>query len=247
VSRIIIIFLLFITVTFMGTGCGKKAAPDPPKSRTELTAELFEALGAKDHKTALLKIERLRELDPASVFLAKLEMIERNNASIQDVQELVDDGKIHEAMETLDRTYAKNPKQKGLLEAKEELRIINAIDKIVKSINNPQSPVSMAQDIVKLKKIMKTYKPAEIFAPFIKEKIEQAYAMENNKGSRVNKSAGENKSTVSSDSANGRAVFGLCSDIRILLEERNPTVFTVVAELEVEQPGHPIVRKFFKE
>ena len=61
-------------------GCGRVSeAPPPPTTRANLVLELFDSLASKDHALSLKKIEKLRALDSSNIFLANLEISERDN------------------------------------------------------------------------------------------------------------------------------------------------------------------------
>ena len=115
--RIVSICVALALALFCGA-CAKKRAPDPPKSRMQLTIELFEALDSGDHKTALVKIERLREIDPSNIFLAKLNKHEAARAHLTGVQAMLDEGDLPGAERELARVVDSQGKSKLYQQAK---------------------------------------------------------------------------------------------------------------------------------
>lgn len=216
------VFLILVALSL--ASCSKKEIPEPPRVYRQLLLELLSSLEKGDHKTALAKIARLRDIDKTNIFLAKLENSERNNMYITEAQEYLDQNNPDKAMKIIQDAINAHGKHKLLLDTKNEIYQLKVISNLVNSMNNPTSAVKVAKDAVRFKALIKNYPPASVFNPFIQEKI--ALALEMEKGE------------------NSRSVSDLSSDIILMAEGKDPAVTHLISELAVESPNHPLVREY---
>ncbi len=203
-------------------GCSKKKeSPEPPTARSELVLGLFSALNKKDHNLALGKIERLRKLDSGNIFLAGLEMKEKNNAVIYEIQKLLDSGKIEEAITLTDDFILKRGRNEDFISIQNELQVIKQLKETIAALNDPSSSTRLARNAAKLKAIAARYKPAETFIPYANEKLALA------------------KKLFSADKK--KAVEDLSLEITGLMSKRDPKAANVIAILAIENPEHPVI------
>jgi len=205
-------------------GCSKQVAPDPPRSRSRLTLELFEALQAGDHKTALAKVERLRSIDKTNLFLAQLQNIETDNVVIKEAGEALKKYEPQKAVKILDKAIKLHGQRDSLLDAKKQIISLMELNSCIKELKNPSNALSMAKAAVTLKKMGESDKSLKVFDGFIKDSIERAYTLEK--------------------SENERAFFSLASDIKACSENGNWAAPYMLAELALESPSNPLVEEY---
>lgn len=213
--------LLIFSCAISG-GCSKKTdAPEPPTSRSTLVLDLFSALDRKDHNSALGKIERLRKLDSGNLFLASLEIREKNNAAISEIQKLLDDGKVEEAINMTNDYMLKRGRNEDFISIQDELQVIKQLKGTIDALNDPSSSTRLARNAAKLKTIASRYKPAEAFIPYANEKLAQA------------------KKLFSTEKK--KAVEDLSLEITGLMSKKDPKAVNAIAILAIENPEHPVI------
>lgn len=204
-------------LTILTAGCSERRAPDPPTAKSELTLELINAIGEKDHQTAINKIQRLRVLDKGNVFLAVLESRQRENLVIAEAQAALDAGDVAGALKVVDDNIAANGQTRGLLDAQSELKNLLRIKSIIKSMQHPGDSLSLTKDCLTLRKLGADYAPARKLDPFISAKIELAREMH----------AREKALTL----------FNLRSELTAAIDDGDhPTSGTALAMLRIEAP-----------
>lgn len=218
------VFVILISFFICGCGKARTPAPAPPRTRSQLVLELFSALEAGDHKTALSKTIRLRKLEPNNVFLHQLKSIEENNIIIENVQALLDKDELDKAIFEVDEAIKKLGSNNDLLTVKQELEKLTEIKEIFETFSKSQSSTELARTAARLKTIASDYKPAEILIPLANKKLEL---------SRMMMSWGKK-----------RAIDDLCSDLDIMLVERMPEAAGLFAILSIEKPEHPALKEY---
>lgn len=216
--------VLLFSCGFLGACSKKREVPDPPTSRSELVLDLFSALGKKDHNTALGKIERLRKLDSGNLFLANLEMKEKNNAAISEIQKLLNEGKLEEAINLNNDFMLKRGRNEDFISIQNELQVLKQLKDTVDALNDPSSSTRLARNAAKLKTMASKYKPAEAFIPYANEKLAQA------------------KKLFSSEKK--KAVEDMSLEIIGLISKKDPKAANVIAILAIENPEHPVIMAY---
>ena len=92
----------------LSSGCSKQKVPPPPKTQPELLLEIYDAARKQQFNAALLKIQKMRALDPTSVFLAELENTIRFNRMTAVVNTYINTGKFEAALHSI-QEYEKDP------------------------------------------------------------------------------------------------------------------------------------------
>jgi hypothetical protein len=161
----------------MFTGCGRQQAPSPPKTRPELINDTLNVLKHKEHDIALKKIERLRELEPTNVFLANLEILEKNNAIISHAQEEVNKFNLQKALDTINEGIKKYGRHKDLLKAQKKLAVAAKIESILNKFKQPKDSNHLRKAATVLKEISLKYPPAKPFTAVAEQQLKKSKRM----------------------------------------------------------------------
>lgn len=203
-------------------GCSKKKeSPEPPTARSTLVLDLFSALNKKDHNSALGKVERLRKLDSGNLFLANLEIKEKNNATVSEIQKLLNDGKVEDAINLNNDYLLKRGRNEDFVSIQNELQTIKQLKDTIAALNDPTNSTRLARNAAKLKTLASNYKPAEAFIPYANEKLALA------------------KKLFSAEKK--KAVEDLALEITGLMSKKDPKTVNVMAILAIENPEHPVI------
>ena len=189
--------------------------------RANIVLETFNALENREHKAALKKIARLREIDPNNVFLANLEILERNNSVLSEAQRKIDEDDIKGALDIVSEGIRKYGKQNDLVNAEKKLKVVVKIRELLEVFKAPHDADQLHIAASQLKQIGDTYKPASIFLSIADTQLKYAEKMHK----------WEMK----------RAVDGLCSDINTMQQENDPDVALLYAVLEIADPANPVL------
>lgn len=219
---------IFLSMTALGVlllaGCGQGPPPDPPKSRTDLVLDILEALERRDHKVALKKVERLRELDPTNVFLANLEILERNNSIIIEAQEEINKGDLSGALKKVNDGMKKHGRHKDLVTASKKLAVAARINEILEIFKDPKHSARLRTAALQLKEISTKYRPARPFLPLSEEMVLEAKRMD----------IWETK----------RGIETFCSYIDERIDQEDPDLKLLFAVLEVADPYNPTLLNY---
>lgn len=219
---------LYFGMIFIGAllinGCGKKTPPPPPRSQPELVLGILDALKQKKHDIALKKLERLRELEPTNVFLANLEILERNNAIIVQAQDEINDGNLSGALEKVNEGIRKHGRHKDLVTASKKLAIATRISEILDVFKHPRDSAGLRKAALQLKEIGTKYSPAKPFVPLAEQKLVLAKKMD----------VWETR----------RAIESFCSFLDEMLDQEDQDVPVLFAVLEVTDPYNPTLLNY---
>ncbi len=216
-------FFLYVLATF--TGCGKREKTfEPPSTRAKLVIGLFDSLEKKNHDLSLKKIEKLRVLDPSNVFLANLEMIEKNNIVVCEVQKDINDGNLAGSRERIEKIMRKIGIDDTLVSLQDELNTVAQIQNVLNIFAaGGLDSVSMARNAGVLKDCAEKYKPAGFMVSLANEKLAEA-----------------KKLRIWEDK---RSLEDLISDYRLTLRKNSILAGTVLASLTVESGNSEDLQK----
>jgi hypothetical protein len=220
------IYTVFSFLVLVLVGCGREHVPDPPLLKSKIVLDTFKALEDREHEIAIKKISRLRELDPSNVFLANLEVLERNNSVIKAAQAKIDENDLKGALAMISDGIMKYGRHNNLMKVQKKLKIITKIEDILKVFKSPRDSDHLLGAATQLKKIGDVYKPSAIFLPLAKEKIAEAGVMHN----------WEMK----------RAVIDLVSQMDDMQKAGDEDMPLLYAILENEDPENPVVRNYLE-
>ncbi|GEM_PF-2563419 len=212
-----------LAVSFvLSGGCfKKKESPAPPTVRSRLVQETFTALEKGEHKTAINKIERLRELDATNVFLATLNNKEKSNSTITDIQSLLNEGKLDEAIKMTDDYMFKEGRSDEFLAIQNELQTLKQLKEAVDAVNDTSNVTRLARNAARIKTIASKYKPAEALLPLANEKLALARKLYT--------------------SEKRKAVDDLSLEAMGMLAKKDPRMISCVSILGLENPEHPVI------
>lgn len=168
--------LLSLLSAVLASGCGRAAkAPAPPTTRANLVLELFNSLESKDHALSLKKIEKLRYLDSSNIFLANLEISEKNNKLIREIQQMLDSGNVKEAISVAEKYLARYGMNDRIGSAKDELETVAKIKSTIDAFEDSDSDsIKIARNAGELKEYSKKYLTAAIFANLAEDQLIRA-------------------------------------------------------------------------
>ena len=199
------------------SGCGKRQAPPAPKNRPELINDTLNVLKERQHEVALKKIERLRELEPTNVFLANLEILERNNSIITEAQREIDKYDLKKALAVINDGIKKYGRHKDLMNASKKLSLASKIEDLLEKIKNPRDALSLRNAATHLKKISVKYAPAKPFAVISEHYLKVADKMEKWE--------------------NQEAISYFHSYVDVCIDKKDPDLDVLFAMMEIEDPN----------
>lgn len=208
----------------LASSCSQRKVPDPPRLRPELLLDIFTSMGREDHKAALNKILRLKEVDKTSIFLAELENLERNNMYLVEARGILEKGDIDGALEVLSGALKRLGAHETLAKAHAELLTLKEMSSLIDTINSPKSSAQLKESSARLGAIAESYPPAARFKPFVEAACRRAAQLELFE--------------------RGRALFDLSSDADILFQAGSPEAGCLVSQLAVECPKHPALKRY---
>ena len=217
---------IFSLISLLLGGCGGDIVPDPPESKQQIVLDTFTALEQRNHVVAMKKISRLRELEPTNVFLANLEVLERNNSIIKTTQAKIDENDLKGALEVVSTGIRKFGRHDDLMDVQKKLKIITRIEELLIIFRAPRDSGQLNAAATQLKKIGEVYKPASIFLQLSKQKIAEAEVMH--------------------DWEIHRAVLDLVSQIDDLQREEDSDVSLLYAVLENVDPTNPVLLNYLE-
>ena len=206
------------------TACSDNDLPSPPKAHPELLLEVYDATAKGEHKLALMKIERLRSIEKTSVFLSELEAVERNNAVMEQVNDLVAKGDFSTAMKYLEAQEIKNGKHEDTAEAKEQLDKLRKIDRLLQEARSAKFSSQLKKTLIALRAATKNIMISQKIQNFIQRKESEVKTMQMTEKDRM--------------------LFGMIADIGNLLEQdRKDAAAAVTALLALEDGDNPALPK----
>ena len=154
----------------LSSGCSKQKVPPPPKTQPELLLEIYDAARKQQFNAALLKIQKMRALDPTSVFLAELENTIRFNRMTAVVNTYINTGKFEAALHSIQEYEKKYGSTEDSARTREQLQLIVQLDKQIQAAKAARYSDQLKQELAELKKIAKKIKISPRITNFIKKR-----------------------------------------------------------------------------
>ncbi len=200
-------------------GCGKAMpAAEPPRLKAELVRDLFTAFGQRDYEQAAPKVDRLRELQPESVYLAELAGAIRNNRIAVAAQERLDADDLNGAAAVVDKAIRDHGRHEAITTMQACLAELQDLKALVDVCVQPPSGVALARAAARLRTLASGDPRLAPFLPMAEAQLRQARELQ----------AWERR----------RAVDDLCSDIDGMLDGGDRDAFVLLAVLAIADPEH---------
>ena len=151
-------------------GCAKQKAPPPPRTQPELLLEIYDAARRQQYEAALIKIQKMRALDPTNVFLAEVENVIKFNRLTAVVNQYLQMGKFDEALNAIQQYEGRYGYSNSTTKTKEQLFLIARLDRQLRAIKQCRRSEPLEKEITELKKLTKNVKLSPKIANFVKKK-----------------------------------------------------------------------------
>ena len=168
--RFFLLVTACICVAVFFSGCSRKAVPPPPKTQPELLLEIYDAARRHQYNAALLKIQKMRALDPTSVFLAELENTIRFNRLSAVVNTYLNMGKFDAALAAIEDYERKYGATETSSKTREQLLFITRLDHQIRKIKAARHSDQLEKEIAKIKILIKDADLSAKIMNFIKNK-----------------------------------------------------------------------------
>jgi hypothetical protein len=157
------------------TGCSKqKEVPDPPHIQAQLINELFSALRSANYELALKKIERLTAQDSDAPYFGAIQNTTENNMAISQVQTILDDGNIKQAISSINKLMDKKGQTTALLDTVSELNTLQKIKNLTEKISQEEDARALAVSTGKLNREISNYSSANFLKPFAERQLSRS-------------------------------------------------------------------------
>jgi len=151
------------------SGCSKKDVPPPPKTQPELLLEIYDTARKQEYNAALMKLQKMRAMDPTSVVLPELENVIHFNRLSAVVDTYLKMGKFEEALNAIQQYEASYGYSDSTTKTKERLILITRMDHQIHTIQRSRRSEPLEKDINELKNLTKNIKLSPKIANFIKK------------------------------------------------------------------------------
>lgn len=154
----------------LGSGCSKREVPPPPKTQPELLLEIYDSARKNQYNATLLKLQKMRALDPTSVFLAELENTVRFNRLTAVVNTYLQMGHFEAALNALQDYEKRYGYTDYTSRAKERLSLIVQLDRQLRQVRQANRSDRLEQEIKALKNLAKNIKLSPKIENFVRKK-----------------------------------------------------------------------------
>ena len=152
------------------SGCGRNDVPPPPKTQPELMLEIYDTARKQEYNAALLKLQKMRAMDPTSVVLPELENVIHFNRLSAVVNTYLQMGKFEEALNAIQQYESRYGYSDSTTKTKEQLFLIARLDRQIRAIKQSRRSEPLEKEIAELKKLTKNIKLSPKIANFVKKK-----------------------------------------------------------------------------
>lgn len=154
----------------LGSGCSKRDVPPPPKTQPELLLEIYDSARKNQYNATLLKLQKMRALDPTSVFLAELENTVRFNRLTGVVNTYLKMGHFEAALNALQDYEKRYGYSEYTSNAKEKLSLIVQLDRQIRQIKEANRSDQLELEIKSMRNLAKDVKLSPKIVNFLRKK-----------------------------------------------------------------------------
>ena len=144
--------------------------PPPPKTQPELLLEIYDPARKQEYNAALLKLEKMRAMDPTSVVLPELENVIHFNRLSAIVNTYLQMGKFEEALSAIQQYESRYGFSDSTTKTKERLFLIAGMDRQIRVIMGSRRSETLGKELNELKKLTKNIKLSPKIVNFIKKR-----------------------------------------------------------------------------
>ncbi|MBR7131713.1 MAG: hypothetical protein IKC82_07005 [Lentisphaeria bacterium] len=138
----------FITIPIitilLAAGCGKSEHPDPPVERVGLAVRFFKSMAKRDAGIAVRQGKNLLALDRSQNNIRTMIAIQESNQAIADAQKLLDEGKVDQALQVIDRRLQEFPDNYALAGTRAKLRQLRNAEKLLNDMKRARNAAAMS-------------------------------------------------------------------------------------------------------
>ena len=153
----------------LGSGCSKREVPPPPKTQPELLLEIYDSARKNQYNVTLLKLQKMRALDPTSVFLAELENTVRFNRLTGVVNAYLQMGHFEAAMNALQDYENRYGYSEYTTGTKEKLSLVVQLDRQLRQIKQANRSDQLEREIRGLRTLAKNVKLSPKIVNFLQK------------------------------------------------------------------------------
>ena len=154
----------------LGSGCSRRDVPPPPKTQPELLLEIYDSARKNQYNVTLLKLQKMRALDPTSVFLAELENTVRFNRLTGVVNTYLQMGHFEAALNALQDYEKRYGYTEYTSNARERLSLIVQLDRQIRQIKQANRSDQLEQEIKGMRNLAKNVKLSPKIVNFLRKK-----------------------------------------------------------------------------
>lgn len=162
--------IVLCALTAVTAGCSRQKAPPPPKTQPELLLGIYDAARNQQYEATLLKIQKMRALNPSSVFLAELENTIRFNRLTAVVNTYLQMGKFENALNALQDYEKRYGYSEVTTRTKERLFFMARLDRGLGKLKSARRSEELESEIEDLKILTKNVDLTPKIVNFIRNK-----------------------------------------------------------------------------
>ena len=157
-------------LTAVTAGCSRQKAPPPPKTQPELLLGIYDAARRQQYEATLLKIQKMRALNPSSIFLAELENAIRFNRLTAVVNTYLRMGNFESALNALQDYEKRYGYSEVTTRSKERLFFLARLDRGLGKLKSARRSEELEAEVENLKNLTKNVELTPKIVNFIQNK-----------------------------------------------------------------------------
>jgi len=162
--------IVLCALTAATAGCSRQKAPPPPKTQPELLLGIYDDARRQQYEATLLKIQKMRALNPSSIFLAELENAIRFNRLTAVVNTYLRMGNFESALNALQNYEKQHGYSEITTRTKERLFFMARLDRGIGKLKRARRSEELESEIEDLKNLTKNVELTPKIVNFIKNR-----------------------------------------------------------------------------